>query len=135
MKTVREIYTAAMGLMDELDGDGSPRDTGEYASRTPGVVNMMISEYRILDGRTGGFVAVEDMDDPVLGIEDTYALGAMHYGLAANLLVDENPPAASFFQQRYEEVRNIFFSRRASAEGEEISDIYGGIEHGGFGRW
>lgn len=137
MKTVNDIFTAAMGLMDELDDTGSPqtRDTQPYLRRTPGIVNMMIAEYRILSGQSGGFVTVENMDDPVLKIDDAYALGVMHYGLAANLLVDENPAAASFYQQRYEELRNIHFSRRRADPGESVEDMYGGIEYGRFARW
>lgn len=137
MKTVQDIFTAAMGLIDELDGAGSPetRDTQPYKLRAPGIVNMMISEHRILSGRPGSFTAVEKMDDPVLLIDDAYAVGVMHYGLAANLLVDENPTAASFYEQRYEELRNIYFSRRPCAEDERVEDLYGGIEFGRFARW
>lgn len=137
MKTADDIFTAAMGLMDELDASGVPsaRDTEGYRLRTPGIVNMMISEYRILAGMGGGFVAVETLADPILKIDDTYAIGVMQYGLAANLLVDENPTAASFYEQRYEEMRNLYFSRRPAEDGEEIVDLYGGIEYGRFGRW
>lgn len=137
MKTVKDVFEAAMGLMDELDGDGKAytRDTKEYEARTAGIVNMMISEYRILAGLGGGFVAVEGLEDYILKIDDSYAVGVMQYGLAANLLVDENPAAASFYEQRYEELRNLYFSRRMSEEGEKIEDLYGGIEYGKFGRW
>ncbi len=137
MKTAEDIFGAAMGLMDELDGEGNPRnaDTAEYERRAAGIVNMMIAEYRILDGQNGGFVPVEALGDPVLKIPDTYALGVMHYGLAANLLADENPAAAGFYEQRYEELRNIYFSRRM-ADGEGVvEDLYGGVEFGKFGRW
>ena len=137
MKTVKDVFDAAMGLMDELGADGQARTsaTKEYEYRTPGIVNMMISEYRMLAGQAGGFVAVEGLEDYILKIDDTYAIGVMQYGLAANLLVDENPTAASFYEQRYEEMRNLYFSRRPAEDGEEIVDMYGGIEYGRFGRW
>ena len=59
MKTLNDIFTAAMGLMDELDGSGSAhnRETEPYAQRAPGIVNMMAAEYRILSGEAGGFPA------------------------------------------------------------------------------
>ena len=137
MKTVEDVFKAAMGLMDELSttGEAKTGDTKEYEYRTPGIVNMMISEYRMLAGQAGGFVAVEGLEDYILKIDDTYAIGVMQYGLAANLLVDENPTAASFYEQRYEEMRNLYFSRRPAEDGEEIVDLYGGIEYGRFGRW
>jgi hypothetical protein len=137
MKTVEDIFNASMALMDELDADGSAQttDTEEYVNRTPGIINMMVSEYRILAGTSGTFIAVEGLDDLVLNIPDNYALGVMYYGLAANLLVDENPTAASFYEQRYEELRNLYFSRQQSDGDEEITDLYGGIEYGEFSRW
>lgn len=137
MKTVKDIFIQAMGLMDELDSAGGAENggTAEYERRTPGIVNMMISEYRIIAGLPGAFIAVESMDDPVMKIDDAYAAGVMHYGLAANLLVDENPAAASFYEQRYEELRNIYFSRRKAEGGEKIEDMYGGLEYGQFARW
>ena len=136
MRTVEEIFSAAMGLMDELDGDGKAGNggTAEYARRSPGIVNMMTAEYRILDGENGGFTPAESPEDPVPGIPDTYALGIMHYGLAANLLADENPALAAFFQQRYEDLRNIYFSRRR-ADADAVEDLYGGVEYGHFSRW
>ena len=137
MKTVKDIFTAAMGLMDELgsEGEAQNRDTQTYERRTPGIVNLMLAEYGILAGGRCHFPQVETLEDPVLRIPDTYALGVMEYGLATNLLVDENPAAASFYQSRYEELRNIFFARRESDGGEAIQDMYGGIEFGRFGRW
>ncbi len=137
MKTVQDVFNAAMGLMDELNAQGEARtsDTREYEYRTPGIVNMMISEYRILSGSPGSFVQVENMEDYILKIDDTYAIGVMQYGLAANLLVDENPTAASFYEQRYEEMRTLYFTHRPAQDGGEIVDLYGGIEYGRFSRW
>ena len=136
MKTVNDIFDAALGLMDELTDRGTPSggDRGEYARRTPGIVNMMLAEYRLLAGARGGFVTAAALEDPV-AVDDAYALGPMGYGLAANLLADENPALASFFQQRYEELRNIHFSRRRAEPGEAVQDLYGGIEFGKFGHW
>ena len=136
MKTGTVIFDAAMGLMDELDGAGNPenRDTEEYRNRALGIVNMMICEYRILAGLQGEFAGAAALEDPIPEMDDAYTLGAMQYGLAANLLVDENPAAAAFFQQRYEELRNLFFARRECG-GEEIENLYGGVEFGRFGHW
>ena len=78
--------------------------------------------------------AVTEFDDSLYKIDDTIALGIMPYGLAANLLVDENPSAASFYQARYEE-RLREKARRVRASVEDIEDIYGGIGHGWFSSW
>ncbi len=137
MKTGKDIFDAAMGLMDELDREGRPDnpDTEEYARRAPGILNMMVAEYRILAGEKGGILPLEALEEPVLRIPDVYAVGVMHYGLAANLLVDENPAAAGFYEQRYEELRNIYFTRFGAEPDAAVEDLYGGIEFGQFGRW
>ncbi len=134
MVTAGDVFDAAMALMDELDASGSARttDTAEYENRTPGILNALASEYLMLSG-AGSLVTVESLEDVVLNVPDTYSLGVLNYGLAANLLVDENPAAASFYEQRYEQLRDAFLARDAS-EAESV-DIYGGIEYGSFGRW
>lgn len=67
-------------------------------------------------------------------MEENYGLSALPYGLAANLLVDENPAAASFYQQRYEELRAVYLARRRT-DLEDIELLYGGVEQGNFARW
>ena len=59
-------------------------------------------------GRRSGWTPVYSTDDYINGIDETLASTVMPYGLAASLLVDENPTAANFFQQRYEGLLNRF---------------------------
>ena len=100
MLTARDIFSAAMSIMDELSaaGEAANSDTREYEQRTPAILNVLLTE------------------------------------LAANLLVDENPTAASFYQQRYEELRALFVSR-LKASVEDIDMLYGGVGEGRFARW
>ena len=77
---------------------------------------------------------MESLDDGVPAGDTSWALGALPYGLAAALLVDENPTAASFYQQRYEELRAYYLSRIQAQQGD-IVNLYGGIEYGEFGSW
>lgn len=136
MAYVSDVFNAAMALMDELDtsGQAQTRDTKEYEYRTPGIVNMMIAELNLLGGNRDNWVPTESLEDFV-AVDNTYALGVMIYGLAANLLVDENPTAASFYQQRYDELRSLYLSRHA-ADLEDIEDVYGiGASHNDAGRW
>lgn len=136
MAYVSDVFNASMALMDELDSSGQAqtRDTKEYEHRTPGIVNMMIAELNLLGGNRDNWVPTESLEDFV-AVDNTYALGVMIYGLAANLLVDENPTAASFYQSRYEELRTLYLSRHA-AEREDIEDVYGiGAAYNDAGRW
>lgn len=136
MAYVSDVFNASMALMDELDSSGQAqtRDTKEYEHRTPGIVNMMIAELNLLGGNRDNWVPTESLEDFV-AVDNTYALGVMIYGLAANLLVDENPTAASFYQSRYEELRTLYLSRYA-ADREDIEDVYGiGAAYNDAGRW
>ena len=107
MAYVGDVFDAAMGIMDELDAEGGAQtaDTAEYMLRAPAIVNALISELKILTGEYDDWLPVESLDDLVPAGDTSYALGALPYGLAANLLVDENPSAASFYLQRYAELR------------------------------
>lgn len=136
MAYVSDVFDAAMGLMDELSPTGTAQtsDTQEYKFRTPAIVGIMAAEFRMRTGGRGAFTAVSALDDYINGIDDAYALGVMPYGLAANLLVDENPAAASFFQQRYEQLQYEYI-RHIPALFEPIDNVYGGIEHGEAARW
>lgn len=136
MAYVSDVFDAAMGIMDELSASGEAQtaDTQEYLNRTPAIVNMMVSELVMLTSNRTSWLPVEGVDDMVPIADDTYARSAMPYGLAANLLIDENPTAASFYQQRYEELKALYISR-LPADMEDVTNLYGHIEYGEFARW
>ena len=142
MAEVSDVFNAAMAIMDELNdsGEAQTTDTQEYKNRTLPIVNVLISEcYPYSDSKDttktdSAWRAVTEFHDSLYKIDDTIELGIMPYGLAANLLVDENPSAASFYQARYEDLLKAK-ARRVRATVEDIEDIYGGIGHGEFSRW
>ena len=143
MATVQEVFDATMSLMDELDDSGNAMtgDTTEYFNRTLRIMNVLIGEcypYSDLRDTTKMLSAwrpVEDMEDDLAKtskIDNTLALSVMPSGLAANLLVDENPSSASFFQQRYEELlRQKAMKMQATIE--SIEDVYGGFTSWPYG--
>ena len=61
---------------------------------------------------------------------------AQHFvgGLAAHLLLDENPDVAAYFNQRYTELL-LQYKNSIPTAAEEIQNLYGGIEYGYFSRW
>jgi len=135
MATVQDIFNAAMALTDELEADGSVRETAAalYAARTPAVVNLLLAELRLCLGSRGPADTVAAMTDDVPA-DEGYARAALPCGLAAHLLIDENPAAAAFLQQRYEALRERFL-RTLPAVRSGTVDCYGGVEFGRFGRW
>lgn len=136
MAYVSDVFDAAMGIMDELGqtGQAQTSDTQEYEYRTPAIINMLVGELHMLLGNRDNWLPVTSLDDMVPTADTNYALSALPYGLAANLLIDENPTAASFYQQRYEELRAYYLARQQANVGD-ITDLYGGIPYGEFSRW
>lgn len=140
--TVSDVFDVTMQLIDEVSDTGATQttDTEEYRNRTIGIMNILISEcYPFSDEKDNtkldsAWRAVEEFDDELKGIDNTLALGVMPYGLAANLLTDENPTAANYYQQRYEALLAAKRSRMQADVGE-IENVYGGIEYGYFSRW
>lgn len=142
--TMSDVFDVAIAVMDEINDSGKTQtaDTEEYKRRTPGIMNILLAEcypYSDLkdpDAADSSWRRV-DMDaweDNLYKIDNTLALGIMPYGLAANLLVDENPAAASYFQQRYDELLRGKKSRTPADVGE-VENLYGGIEYGHFAMW
>jgi hypothetical protein len=144
MTTAKWVFERAMALIDSLgDGNGyaDTADNNEYKNRTISILNVLRMEcfpfsdtYQIT---TPGkrpvcreIVALTDSID----LDDGLAQGVLPYGLAAHLLVDENPDTASYFQQRYEEML-VGMKNGLPAVVEDITDVYGITEHNSFGGW
>lgn len=130
------IFEFAMALLDELGDEGSAYNerTGDYELRTPAILNSLLAEERTLLGKDEYFEPVESMESELDGIDESYALGPMQYGLAAALVADENPALAAFLESRYEELRDRYAITYCSRM-EDIENWYGGLEYGQFGRW
>ena len=150
--TGMDVFQRAITMMDELDDNGKFRheDTTEYQNRTLAILNILQGElYFYSDtfpkwqdwdtGRRPVLRPIESLYD-VIDLDDYCAGTIMPYGLAAHLLLDENPTAAGYFQQRYEELlRRLMNGIGKLATSEDIEDVYGpvgGIEpYNEFSRW
>ena len=137
MTTAQNVFDIALGLMDEQGGTGAEsKDIRDYKQRTLPVLTALRGElYHYSDTykRTGAgrpiCPEILDFVTPI-GLDDFLAQSVLPYGLAAQLLLDENPGAAGFFQQRYQELM-LRYGAAVAAEPEAIPDIYGGIRTGG----
>ena len=129
MITAGEIFECAMALIDELDEEGRAysAETETYARRSPAIISSLAEEARRIMGKRGDCGILDDLEDIVEDVSDSYAVGILPYGLAAALLNDENPASAAFLQARYEEMRD-WYAEHTPAEEEEIEDIYGVYE-------
>lgn len=150
--TGMDVFQRAITMMDELDDAGKYRhaDTTEYQNRTLPILNILQGElYFYSDtfpkwqewdaGRRPVLRPITSLYDAI-DLDDYCAGTIMPYGLAAHLLLDENPTAAGYFQQRYEELlRRLMNGVGKLAVSEDIEDIYGpkgGIfPYNEFSRW
>ena len=131
--TAREIFEISMALIDELDSNGNAMhsDTEEYAYRAPAILTALYGEllplsdnYVAVDGARPAFSIIYDLETTV-ELDDYLAKTVMPYGLTAMLLVDENPMVASFYQQKYEEMRDKAVNVPTAIEA--IDDVYGSL--------
>ena len=160
MTSCSDVFDLAMGLMDEVDQDSVNTrtvDTKEYRARTPFIIETLLRElyyasdtfndphqrdgkrpvppYVIQPGATINASNLESYMSRILELDDFIARSVLPYGLAAHLLLQEDVQAASFFQQRYEELLRWYRSSIPS-DFESVVDVYGmHNEYGYFSRW
>lgn len=139
--TAQQVFDIAIGLMSaDMNGQTETSDTLEYKNRTLLILNALRGELypysdtyiKTEDGKRPVMPPITDFETPI-DLDDYIAQSVMPYGLAAHLLIDENPTVAAFFQQRYEELLDKLGS--VPAEFEPIEDVYGGIGFSYGGRW
>lgn len=142
--TAQWVFEKAMHLMDEVNestGQADTNDTKEYKNRTIPILNILRNEcfpasdtYVVtVPGKRPICPEIMDFEMPI-GLDDGICQGVLPYGLAAHLLLDENPTVASYFQQRYEEAL-AQAKHGLPAAAADIEDLYGGIGFGQFARW
>ena len=152
--TAQEVFEIAIALMDEqneLTGEADTADTLEYKNRTLPILNMLRNElYPFSDtyktkkvGKRPIAVKIESFDDTI-GLDDYCCQTVLPNGLAAHLMMQENPSVANYFNERYTELK-FEMQKGLPTESENIVDVYsgGGDEFGGggyleyneFGAW
>ena len=136
--TGMDVFQRAITMMDELNDDGeyNYEDTTEYLNRTLAILNVLQGElYFYSDtypkwqewgiGRRPVLMPIPDLETAI-DLDDYCAGTVMPYGLAAHLLLDENPSTAGYFQSRYEELlRGLMTGKGKQNVSEDIEDIYG----------
>jgi hypothetical protein len=150
--TGMDVFQRAITMMDELNDAGQYKhdDTKEYQDRTLAILNVLQNELypysdtcpKYTEWETGRRPILLPLEDLYTEIDlDDYCAGTvLPYGLAAHLLLDENPSAAGYFQQRYDELKAALMSGAGRpVASEDIVDVYGpcgGIyPYNEFSRW
>lgn len=142
--TSQQVFELTMALIDSVNestGDANITDNNEYKVRTLPIINILrVRLYPYSDT----YKNTDDGERPVLplltslndelGIDDGLAAGVLPYGLAYELLKDENTDVAGLMLQLFQELLEQY-ARGVPATFTTIDDVYGGIEHGEYSRW
>jgi len=142
--TAQQVFELTMHLMEAANastGMADTSDTKEYKNRTLPLLNILRIEcfpasdtYKAAaTGKRPVCPLIEEFNSEI-AMDDGVCQGVLPYGLAAHLLLDENPSMASYFQQRYEEAL-AEAKRSIPTSAEDIEDVYGGIEYGRHSYW
>ena len=109
------IFIMTMAMIDEMTDTGEldTTTTAEYRAKAPSILTMLQNEIIGIENR---YRAVNEMVYPVpiksleqsVQIDDIKANTLLTNGLAANLMIHEDKALASFFEQRYEELKGQF---------------------------
>jgi hypothetical protein len=127
--TVQQVFDIAMALTDNYTGGvADSGDTADYKARAiPIINNLSVELYQFSTTKNAEAgarplpVFVTQAADS-LQLDDGLARGVLPHGLAAELLVEENPAMAGYHAQRYAEC--LMLLRNAPREFEAITDVY-----------
>lgn len=141
--TANYIFDQAIKLMDEQSDTGMSvwSDTQEYQTRAIAILNALIGEcypysdtYNIITpGKRPIAQTVSSMTD-VVYLDDSIAKSVLPYGLAAELIKNDDPMLGNYFLQRYQELL-ARHAKTLPAAWDTIEDVYGIVDHSSFARW
>ena len=125
-----EIFKITMAMIDEMldNGELDANTTAEQRAKAPHILTILQNEIIGIENRYRSFdnqikpVPVTDLKQP-LQVDDIKANTLLTNGLAAHLMLHENTTLASFFQQRYEEMRNRYL-KPTPIEITQKKDVY-----------
>ena len=125
-----DIFTMTMAMIDEMNDNGTldPTTTAEYRAKTPAILTMFQNEifgiknrYRKIEEQVFP-VAIVDLKQNVQ-VDDIEANTLLTNGLASHLMIHENKALASFYQERYEEMKGLYL-KPTPLEIETREDVY-----------
>jgi len=129
--TAEEIYAAAIAVMDEEDCD-------DYRKRSVPILNSLIGRcYTVSEQYETGphsfWQGVAALSEQVRGLDKTLCLSALPFGLAALLYLEEDPARSRSWWSVF--LEQLELCKRSPGQIEAIGNVYGGLEHCGWGRW
>lgn len=117
MTKAQQVYELALALIDEVNEAGTviPDNPEYYEKKSILYLNILQTE---LSKPADTIIPLTDLSQNV-SVTDRVANLMLPYGLAAHLIMSENPTLASFLNARYEELK-----RKIPTASESITDVY-----------
>lgn len=100
--TGQKVFELSLALIDEVTTTGTI-DRSDLSLKTKAIQFLTILQAEMMP-KADSSVIVKDLNDELL-LNERECLLVLPYGLAAHLVVKDDSAPASFFQQRYEEMR------------------------------
>lgn len=115
--TVKQVFDAALVLIDEVLENGNivADQPKYYQSKSLSILTSLQAELLPITETPPILKSLTD----VLALSDRVCLTVLPYGLAAHLLIQDDPNSASFYNARYEELR-----KKTPTTITRITDIY-----------
>jgi hypothetical protein len=141
--TASYIFDQAIKLMDEQSDSGQAvwSDTVEYQNRAIAILNTLIGEcfpfsdtYAVTTPGQRPIAQTVNSLNSVVYLDDSMAKTVLPYGLAAELIKNDDPTLGNYFMQRYQELL-ARHAKTVPAAWDTVEDFYGGLCHTDFARW
>jgi hypothetical protein len=117
MITAQDVFITTMNLLDEDTEDGTYDGyPDEYKKRSWSALTLLQAE---LTPASVTPTVIKD-NTSIFSLDDRTCLMVLPYGLAAQLLLNEDQNRAAFFNNRYDELK-----RKRPAVITKIKDVYG----------
>lgn len=115
--TGQQVYDIAMVLIDEVTelGGITPDTPKYYQTKAKSIINLLQAE---LSPAGTEITFINDLSESV-SLPDKEALMILPYGVASHLMLSEDQGIASFFNNRYDELK-----RKATVSFQQITDVY-----------
>lgn len=112
--TGNQLFERALDLLGLRNENAqAPSDTDDLAARALSLINTVIAENAVLDGRISrsehSVKCIDSLEDEI-GLTDIVVLSVLPYGLARLLALGEDDALASSMARLYEESRRTALS-------------------------
>ncbi len=131
--TAAQVYKRAMALINERDSGGAYHsDVSDFEHNAPELINSLVTlmwldqciiEERSVRDFAWDFEPITSLNDEI-PLHESLVSGALPFGLASLLLLEEDSQRADYFYRLYVNARDSVVASFASTKRTSVQDIY-----------